>query len=100
MVSGVEIASLAFDRFSSFSVQECVLARGSEGTVWDYGGPPSDKRNLFVDMTNNDWGTTERDTIEAMINVRPTTVVNYIPYIGMPVATEGTSWGDLKAMYR
>lgn len=57
------------------------------------------------DLRNNYWGTTSEADIQSWIidhnddpNI-PATVL-YLPFVGMPVPTESTSWGDLKASFR
>ena len=50
-------------------------------------------------MTNNDWGTTCTDSIEAWIEVCDY-VVDYVPFVGQQVSSENAVWGDVKAMYR
>jgi len=57
------------------------------------------------DLRNNYWNTTSEADIQSWIidhnddpNI-PATVL-YLPFVGMPVPTESTSWGDLKASFR
>ena len=57
------------------------------------------------DLTNNFWGTSSEAAIQSWIVDHsddpsiPTTVL-YLPFVGVPVPTELTTWGDLKAQYR
>jgi len=58
-----------------------------------------------LDLTNNFWGTDSASTIASWIfdyydDVRINAKVQYEPFLGQPVATETTSWGDLKALWR
>lgn len=76
------------------------------------GGGPTVKLDAFVnpplrtlDLTNNYWGTDSSATIDGWIldyydDVRIYGTVQYEPFIGQPVPTESTSWGDLKAGFR
>ena len=57
------------------------------------------------DLRNNYWGTTSEADIQSWIidhsddpNI-PATVL-YLPFVGMPVLTEKTTWGELKASFR
>ena len=57
------------------------------------------------DLRNNYWGTTSEADIQSWIidhsddpNI-PATVL-YLPFVGMPVPTEKTTWGELKASFR
>ena len=58
-----------------------------------------------IDLRNNYWGTSDAVEIEAMIfdsndSTTELAVVQYFPFSGVPLPSEPTSWGDLKAMYR
>jgi len=76
------------------------------------GGGPTVKLDTFIspplrtlDLTNNYWGTDSAATIAGWIldyydDVRVYAKVQYEPFLGQPVSTESTSWGDLKAGYR
>lgn len=57
------------------------------------------------DLTNNYWGTDSAQTIADWIidnydDGRVYARVLYEPFVGQPVATESTTWGDLKASFR
>lgn len=76
------------------------------------GGGPTVKLDTFLyppirtlNMTNNYWGTDSAATIAGWIfdyydDVRIYAQVQYEPFLGQPVPTENTSWGDLKATFR
>lgn len=58
-----------------------------------------------LDMSNNYWGTDSAATIAGWIvdghdDSTVNAVVQFEPFTGQPIATEPTSWGDLKAQYR
>lgn len=58
-----------------------------------------------LDMTDNYWGTDSAATIASWIvdgHDDPTVnaVVQFEPFTGQPVATEPSSWGDLKVLFR
>ncbi len=77
-----------------------------------HGTGPTVKVDAFVnpplrtlDMSSNYWGTDSAATIASWIvdgHDDPTVnaVVQFEPFTGQPIATEPTSWGDLKAQYR
>jgi len=99
-ITDVSLVSLGFDAVDEFIMTDCVLARGPEFTVWQYSPcNGADKEWYYLDMQNNDWGTTDADTIASWISTCIATV-DYIPYVGMPLAAEGVSWGSVKAMFR
>ena len=50
-------------------------------------------------MINNDWGTTDAETIASWISLRDYEA-QYIPFIGQPVATESISFDGLKALFK
>ncbi len=58
-----------------------------------------------LDLTHNNWGTSNAAAIDALIwdhrddPNNPCTVL-YDPYVGQPVPVKTTSWGDLKASFR
>ena len=54
---------------------------------------------IHLDFTNNDWGTTDSDTIASWIKVCDY-IVDYIPFVGQPVATEKETWDGVKSMFR
>lgn len=62
--------------------------------------------NYHIDMTNNWWGTTDRDSIAAWIWDRTDpafpilhTTVDFEPFASGPVPNEGKSLGSLKALF-
>jgi len=99
--SDVNVCSIHIDSVGWMNVQNCILAHGPQFTVWQ---PSTCDKNVTLDiphlnMTNNDWGTTDADTIASWIHTCDY-IVDYIPYIGMPVGAETMNWGDLKAQFR
>lgn len=81
----------------------CHILNAGGPTVWldTYLNPPL---NVF-DLTNNYWGTDSAETIAGWIldyydDVRVNAKVLYEPFLGQPVPTESTTWGDLKAGFR
>ena len=101
-ILGASVASLNFVNCNSLTVHDCVLARGARYTVWqqdpcDVKASAADLPHL--DMTNNDWGTSNADSIASWIRTCQY-VVDYVPFIGQPVPVEATSWGYLKALFR
>lgn len=85
------------------TVNESLLAHGARYTVWEVypcaqkSAPAAALPRL--DLTGNDWGTSSADSIAAWIRTC-SYVVDFLPFVGQPVATESTTWGDLKARFR
>lgn len=94
--------SIEFNSFGSLVAHDCVLAKGRRYTVWQRypcSEGSASKALPRLDMTNNDWGTTSADSIASWIGSCEYDV-DYIPFVGQPVWSEPTSWGDLKASFR
>lgn len=123
-VSGSPI-NLRLRSASSVAGWDNVFAGGSNSTIYTSGGMielhhcqifhgtgPSVRVDAFLypplrtlDLTNNHWDTDSSETIAGWIldyydDVRVYAKVNYEPFLGQPVETERTTWGDLKAGYR
>jgi hypothetical protein len=96
------VSSLNFDHCNSLTMHDCILAHGPRYTVWQQ-FPCDTKASVadlpHLDMINNDWGTSSADSIAAWIRTCGY-VVDYVPFMGQPVPTESTSWGNLKAQFR
>lgn len=101
IIADVTDASIHFDDVDVLNVHDCVLAHGARYTVLQRSpcGAKAGADMPHLNMTNNDWGTVSADSIAAWIRAC-TYVVDYVPFVGQPVATESTSWGDLKARFR
>ncbi|MGD9546563.1 MAG: right-handed parallel beta-helix repeat-containing protein [Candidatus Krumholzibacteriia bacterium] len=101
LFTDVDVCSIHIDSIGWMNVQNCILAHGPQFTVWQ----PSTCEDILtpdlphLNMTDNDWGTTDADTIASWIHTCDY-IVDYIPYIGMPVGAETMNWGDLKAQFR
>lgn len=92
--------SIAFSSIGILRVANCVLDRGARYVVDQYVFCDKSAADLpHLDFRNNDWGTTVADSIEAWIHTCDY-VVDYVPFVGQPVANEQTSWGTLKANFR
>jgi hypothetical protein len=99
-ISDVAEVSVEFPSFiGDISINNSVLARGEHHTIRQ-GWPctPSREDLPVFDFTDNDWGTTEADSIAAWIHTCDF-VIDYIPFVGQPVATEARSWSRVKAMF-
>ena len=84
----------------SLSISNCALDRGNRYIIDQYQYCAKGASELpHIDARNNDWGTSNADSIAASIHVCDF-VVDFVPYVGQPVATEALSWGDLKARFR
>lgn len=101
VIEDVTDASIQFDDVNVLNVHDCVLARGAQYTIWQRSpcGAKSGTDIPHLDMTSNDWGTSSADSIAAWIRTC-TYVVDYVPFVGQPVSTKSTNWGDLKAQFR
>lgn len=82
-------------------ISGCDIYKGSGPVIRCY----STNDAVTHDLRNNYWNTTSEADIQSWIidhnddpNI-PATVL-YLPFVGMPVPTETTSWGDLKASFR
>lgn len=77
------VASLQFDSMNSLSIHDSILAHGAQYTVWQ--SYPCDAKSgadlPHLDMTNNDWGTSNADSIASWIRTCEY-VVDYRPFIG------------------
>ncbi len=85
----------------AFLINGCDIFKGSGPVIRCY----STNSAVTHDLRNNYWGTTSEADIQSWIidhnddpNI-PATVL-YLPFVGMPVPTEKTSWGELKASFR
>ncbi|MDY0111104.1 MAG: right-handed parallel beta-helix repeat-containing protein [Candidatus Krumholzibacteria bacterium] len=66
----------------------------------DYTGNP-----LRLDLRYNWWGTDDADVIDALIydgndSAATNIIVDYVPFLGQPVATEATTWSQIKQIFR
>jgi hypothetical protein len=76
---------------------------GSLVEIVGFDGP----QQVHIDMTENFWGISDRDSIAGLIEdgndgVPPTTygIVDFEPYSDVPVSAKKQSMGSLKAMFR
>ena len=95
-------ASINFSSLDALTVHDCVLARGPRYTVWQEF--PCDTIAMtaelaHLDMTDNDWGTSSADSIASWIRTCDY-VVDFVPYVGQPVAVERKTFGEVKALFR
>lgn len=96
-----EVASCTFgiDYIGTLSVHDCVLARGSMYTFLELSSCEKTAGELpHLDLTDNDWGTTDPDSIASWIHACDY-VVDYIPFVGQQVPAEKQSLGDIKAKF-
>ncbi len=99
----VDVNDVSFEIYSvnEFEVSNTVIAHGPEHSVRQHEFQ-SDKTNLELHqliMINNDWGTTDADTIASWISLRDYEA-QYIPFIGQQVPAEAITLDGLKAMFR
>lgn len=105
-VTDVTLATLGFGMLGGGYIRDSILAKGERYVVMDYLG--LDKKlepDLHFDMTDNWWGTTNPDSIQAWIfdgKDDPTSgfIIDWQPYKGEPVSTEKKSLGSFRAMFR
>ncbi|RLC30888.1 MAG: hypothetical protein DRH37_04335 [Deltaproteobacteria bacterium] len=99
-IEDVVDGSVALSSVRDLRVSNCILDRGRQYVVDQYSFCDKTASGLpHLDFRNNDWGTTDADSIEAWIHTCDY-VVDYVPFVGQPVANEHTSWGALKAIFR
>ena len=99
---GIDYPTIYIYSTSQVTINSCDILNGGNYSV---------KLAYFLDqfiehdMTGNYWGTTDPDSIAAMIwdsNDDPEihSTVLFEPFAGEPVPTEETSFGSIKAMFR
>ncbi len=101
IIQDVDLWSIQIYFVGALSVHNSFLAHGPQYTVYE-SSYCSEKDNPYLgvlDMTNNDWATTDPDSI-ASWNHLCHYDVDYIPFIGQSVPTTTVGWGDLKAQFR
>lgn len=93
--------TFAVDSFHILQATNCILAHGPDYTVCEtfYCDKSTATDPQHIDLRNNDWGTDDAETIASWIHTCAY-VVDYIPFIGQPVATEPITLDGLKAWYR
>jgi hypothetical protein len=97
--------SLMFAQLGGGYVRNSHLARGARYAVMDV-GTLSAASAVHFDMTNNWWGTTDPDSIQAWIfdgndqPERPYYFIDWMPFKAEPVGTQKRSLGGVKSMYR
>jgi len=103
-IEDVEDCSIYLSGVGSLTVHNCDLAKGERGVVYapDRVDCPY---TAHLDMTNNYWGTTEADSIQAWIHDRYDTEdacywVEYEPFESGSTPVETKSLGGFRAMFR
>ena len=96
---GGSYATLRFSDQSTSGLWNCdILDGGGWRVVASSSGPAFE-----VDLRNNYWGTTSSteiaDSIYDTNDFNSAATVLFEPFLGLPVATETTSFGALKALF-
>jgi hypothetical protein len=106
VIADVSYVSLWIVEFGHGIMNDCYLAKGPSFVVSN-GREPRDaeKSTIHYDLTNNSWGTTDPDSIQAWIwdkNDDPEAgyIVDWRPYIGEPVSNERQPLGSIKSLFR
>jgi len=101
VITDVREAAFRFNEGGgNFTVRESVLARGPQYTVAQYFPCYTGEEEFaHIDMRNNDWGTTDPDSIEAWISTC-SFIVDYEPFVGQETPVEDSSLGSFKSMFR
>jgi len=112
VITDIEKAVFVVNHLNEGYVKDSILAKGDRGVVLYYPNYSKDKLeqdeepviNQF-DMRNNDWGTTEPDSIQAWIeDNHDDAVIDYRvlwePFVGQPLAVERSSLSGVKSMFR
>lgn len=105
-VTDVQVGTLAFGGLNGGYIRDSILAKGERYVVLDYLGLKSSATEpIHFDMTDNWWGTTDPDSIQALIfdhNDDPASgyIIDWQPFKSEPVPTEKKSLGSVKSMFR
>ncbi len=105
-VTDVTLATLGFGNLGGGYIRDSILAKGERYVVMDFLGLKNGSElDMRFDMTDNWWGTTNPDSIQAWIfdgNDDPDSgfIIDWDPYKDQPVAVEEKSLGSLKSLYR
>jgi len=95
----VSECTFGIDWVGTMAVHDCVLARGAMYTFLELSNCEKSTGDLpHLDLTGNDWGTTDADSIASWIHACDY-VVDYIPFVGQQVPTEKQSIGGLKSLF-
>jgi len=105
MIESVSDAAFLINKVVSLTVNNCDLAGGERGVVWcldthSCGEPRT------LDFSNNYWGTSDPDSIEALIRDLndPDTeccyYIDYEPYRSDSTPVQRRNFGDIKALFR
>ena len=103
-IETVSDVAFRFRYVGSLYVNDCDLSGGSRGVVWC-----EDIHNCTdvrtIDMTGNYWGTTDPDTIAALIRDNTDSdqacfVIDYEPFESESTPTETRSFSGLKSLFR
>jgi len=99
----LDVSHLAIwvDSARSLTISNSYLAHGPQYTIQEpfYCSKDVSRKLPMFDLTNNNWDTTDADSIAAWINMCHYDAT-FIPYIGQPVPTVPLSFGSLKAQFR
>ncbi len=92
-------------RIESGSISNNHFLRTDDSSWWVYVGHYQLSEPWILDLSNNYWGTTDTALLDQFIydgNDDPYTdiYVNYLPLADGPVATETTTWGAVKSLFR
>lgn len=112
IITDVETATFVAGHLNRGYVRNCILAKGERGVVlayrhfYDEKGVSADDFTVNeFDMRDNDWGTTDPDSIQAWIDDNSDDPevdyrILWDPYLGQPVANTKKEFGSLKSMFR
>ena len=104
-VENVSDSTFRFKSLGTGFISDSILAKGPTYVVRAYNIEKSARGISYFDMTNNWWGTTESDSIQAWIydgvdNPEIGGIIDYRGFKTEPLATERTSLGGLKALFK
>lgn len=106
VVTDVSYISLWITEFGNGVMNDCQLAKGPRYVVSNgYEPRGAAKTAVHYDLTNNSWGTTDPDSIQAWIwdakdDPEAGYIIDWRPYVGEPVSSERRSLGFLKSLFR
>ncbi len=99
VIQDVQDSAIDLYAMGDLRVNDSYLAHGATYTIQEVFNKDAAAGLPVLDLTNNDWGTTDAETIASWIHL-VYYEADFIPYVGQPVGNEAVGWGDLKAQFR
>jgi len=106
IITDVSYISLWITEFGQGVMNDCHLAKGPRYVVSNGHEPRGAAKSLVhYDLTNNSWGTTDPDSIQAWIwdahdDPEAGYIIDWRPYVGEPIPTTKRNLGSVKSLFR